>query len=246
MEGRGSRPFRPDLWRAGTAARAALLSGVRRGLTTSRPSDFHPRPMSRNDRAPGHASTFLAAASALEAELKRFEDVAAVLGHAPLDSQKAIEHAARLTRDAADAQARFAERLQALVALVGGANERQRAAAAVINGRVAAIDARTAEHEALAARFGALGEEARGINGLVQEVTAGGGMPTTPERLAGLIERLEEIVARMGVAVAGAQAVAQEARAADFVDVERNADALRQQLQAARNRVGLLRRGLSS
>ncbi len=71
-------------------------------------------------------------------------------------------------------------------------------------------------------------------------------MPTTPERLAGLIERLEEIVARMGVAVAGAQAVAQEARAADFVDVERSADALRQQLQAARNRVGLVRRGLSS
>gem|GEM_PF-1364959 len=202
--------------------------------------------MSRNDRVAGNASAFIAAAAALEAELGRFEAVAAAIGHAPLNSQKAIEHAARLTRDAADAQARFAERLQALVALVGGANERQRAAAAVINGRVAAIDARTAEHEAIAARFGALGEEARGINALVQEVTAGGGMPTTPDRLAGLIERLEQIVARMDVAGAGAQAVAQEARAADFVDVERNADALRQQLQAARNRVGLLRQSLSS
>jgi len=71
-------------------------------------------------------------------------------------------------------------------------------------------------------------------------------MPTSPERLAELIERLEEIVARMDGAVARAQDVAREASAADFVDVARQADALRQQLLAARNRVGLLRQGLSS
>ena len=202
--------------------------------------------MSRDDRASNKLSAFAAAAAALESELKRFEDIAASLARSPLNSEKAIEHAARLTRDAADAQARFAEQLQGLVALVGTANERQRAAAATINGRVSDIDARTTEHTAFGVRLGQLGEEARGINALVQEATSGGGMPTSPERLAELIERLEEIVARMDGAVARAQDVAREANEADFVDVARQADALRQQLLAARNRVGLLRRGLSS
>ncbi len=202
--------------------------------------------MSRDDRASNKVSAFATAAAALESELKRFEDIAASLARSPLNSEKAIEHAARLTRDAADAQARFAEQLHGLVALVGTANERQRAAAATINGRVSDIDARTTEHTAFGVRLGQLGEEARGINALVQEATSGGGMPTSPERLAELIERLEEIVARMDGAVDRAQDVAREATAADFVDVARQADALRQQLLAARNRVGLLRRGLSS
>ena len=98
--------------------------------------------MSRDDRASNKLSAFAAAAAALESELKRFEDIAASLARSPLNSEKAIEHAARLTRDAADAQARFAEQLHGLVALVGTANERQRAAAATINGRVSDIDAR--------------------------------------------------------------------------------------------------------
>lgn len=203
--------------------------------------------MSRDERSPLKLSTFAAAAAALEAELKHFEDIAASVARAPLTSQKAIENAARLTRDASDAQARFASHLHALVALVGTAGERQRAAAAAINDRVAAIDARTVDHAALEARLGALGDEARGINGLVQEIAShGGGVPSSPERLAELIARLEEVVARMDGAVSRAQEVHREATATDFVDVARQADALRQQLLAARNRVGLVRRGLAS
>lgn len=203
--------------------------------------------MSRDDRTAGRLSTFAAAAAALEAELKRFEDIASSVARAPLSSQKAIEHAARLTRDASEAQGRFARQLQALVALVGSAGERQRAAAAVINDRVAEIDARTAGHAALEARLGELGAEARGINGMVQEATGGGGgVPGSPERLAELVGRLGDIVERMDGAVERAQEVTREATEADFVDVARQADALRQQLLAARNRVGLLRRGLAS
>lgn len=215
-------------------------------MTRRPPRDFH-RAVSRDDRTASKLSAFAAAAAALEAELKHFEELAAALARAPLTSQKAIEQAARLTRDASAAQGRFAEQLHGLVALVGAAGERQGVAAAAINERVAAIDARTAEHAALEARLGELGEEARGINALVLEATSnGGGVPSTPDRLASLIERLEEIVARMDGAVERAHGVSRDATAADFVDVARQSDALRQQLLAARNRVGLLRRGLAS
>lgn len=202
--------------------------------------------MSREDRNAGKLSSFAAAAAALEAELERFEGIAASVARAPLTSQKAIEHAARLTRDASEAQGRYAQRLQALVAMVGTTGERQRVAANAINDRVAEIDARTAAHAALERRLGELGEEARGINARAQGATAGGVVPGSPERLAELIGALEEIAERMDAAVARALEVARDATAADFVDVARQADALRQQLLATRNRVTLLRRGLAS
>lgn len=202
--------------------------------------------MSRDDRNAGRLSPFAAAAAALEAELERFEGIAASVARAPLTSQKAIEHAARLTRDASEAQGRYAQRLQALVAMVGTTGERQRAAANTINDRVAEIDARTAAHAALERRLGELGEEARGINSRAQGATAGGVVPGSPDRLAELVGALEEIAERMDAAVARALEVARDATAADFVDVARQADALRQQLLATRNRVTLLRRGLSS
>ena len=202
--------------------------------------------MSREDRNAGKLSSFAAAAAALEAELERFEGIAASVARAPLTSQKAIEHAARLTRDASEAQGRYAQRLQALVAMVGTTGERQRVAANAINDRVAEIDARTAAHAALERRRGELGAEARGINARAQGATAGGVVPGSPDRLAELIGALEEIAERMDAAVARALEVARDATAADFVDVARQADALRQQLLATRNRVTLLRRGLSS
>ncbi len=71
-------------------------------------------------------------------------------------------------------------------------------------------------------------------------------MPSSPERLAELIGALEEIGERMDAAVARALDVARDATASDFVDVARQADSLRQQLLATRNRVSLLRRGLAS
>jgi hypothetical protein len=202
--------------------------------------------VTRDDRNAGRLSSFAAAAAALEAELERFEGIAASVARAPLTSQKAIEHAARLTRDASEAQGRYAQRLQALVAMVGSTGERQRDAAATINDRVTEIDARTADHAALERRLGELGEEARGINARAQGAIGGGGVPSSPERLAELIGALEEIGERMDAAVARALDVARDATAADFVDVARQADALRQQLLATRNRVTLLRRGLAS
>ena len=57
---------------------------------------------------------------------------------------------------------------------------------------------------------------------------------------------MEENGERMDAAVARALDVARAATASDFVDVARQADSLRQQLLATRNRVSLLRRGLAS
>jgi len=71
-------------------------------------------------------------------------------------------------------------------------------------------------------------------------------VPSSPERLAELIGALDEIGERMDAAVARALDVARDATASDFVDVARQADSLRQQLLATRNRVSLLRRGLAS
>jgi len=56
-----------------------------------------------------------AAAAALEAELRRFEQVTDLAARLELKSQKNLERAARAAQDAAEAQARVAEKVSALI-----------------------------------------------------------------------------------------------------------------------------------
>src|SRR3989442_12146245 len=70
-----------------------------------------------------------AAAAALEAELRRFEQVAELAARLELKSQKDLERAARAAQDAAEAQGRVAQRVRALVEEIARARERQEAQA---------------------------------------------------------------------------------------------------------------------
>src|SRR2546430_17685850 len=66
-----------------------------------------------------------AAAAALEAELRRFEQVAELAARLELKSQKNLERAARAAQDAGEAQGRVAERVRTLVEEIARARERQ-------------------------------------------------------------------------------------------------------------------------
>src|SRR2546430_15810692 len=66
-----------------------------------------------------------AAAAALEAELRRFEQAAELAARLELKSQKNLERASRAAQDAAEAQGRVAERVRALVEEIARARERQ-------------------------------------------------------------------------------------------------------------------------
>jgi hypothetical protein len=172
-------------------------------------------PMSKENRRRDEGGDLGAAALALDQELRRFEEMAAAVGRAPLNTQKGLEQAARATRDAAASQGRFAEHLKTLVEAVSAARERQANAAAAINARVTEIDARATLFAALRERFAQLGLRAGEV-------------------------AVEQALSGLGVVVEDAQKLAQDAREADAQDVARETDTLRQQVLSARNKLGLL------
>ena len=99
-------------------------------------------------------------------------------------------------------------------------------------------------------QFQALGQDAAELNGMGQRLSAkkrdagatASDMAKDPELAAGLHELSE----RMASVAGRAQELAASAHSAEFEDVSRQADSLRQQLLAARNKVVLLHGTLAS
>jgi chromosome segregation ATPase len=193
--------------------------------------------MSNEENAPGERPSLSDAAAALDGELRRFEELVAAAGRIPLSSQKNLDRAARSLVDAAAAQETVGARLRVLVEAITAARAKQEATAAVILARGHEVRARAEAFMALRERFDALGRQAAEVNALLAEA----GASKSNGAAAGLAARLEGIDAHIGEAVDAARAIARDAGQAGMVDLEREADAMRQQLQAVRNKLGLLR-----
>lgn len=204
-----------------------------------------PRSGARDDRERG-AGDLADAALALEQELARFAELAASARRLPLDTRRNLERAARATTEAAGGQDRVSASLSALVAAINAARERHEANAAALQTRGEEIRVRAEEIGALYERYSALGDEGQALNHLVLEAAASQRAATTPAEVRALVVTIEEIEGRMSALVETARELSRAAAAADVTDVAEQADALRQQVAAARNKLGLLRRGLLS
>ena len=200
---------------------------------------------SKNDPSP-----LLAAAQAFDAELERFGHLAEAARKGPLGSQKALERAAETLKEIADCEEQMQARARTLMAALGAAREQQEAQAALVSQRAEEIRERTSVYGELLRQFQALGQDAVELNGMGQRLSAkkrdsgatASEMARDPELAAGL----HELSDRMASVVTRAQELATAARDADFEDVSRQADSLRQQLLAARNKVVLLHGSLAS
>lgn len=202
--------------------------------------------MSKDDRRRGEGGELAAAALSLEQELRRFEELAAGVGRAPLNSQKGLEQAARATSDAAASQARFAEHLKSLVEAVNAARDRQAAAAATINARVVEIDARAAQFLELRERFAQLGARAAEVNVIMQRAASVKREPGDGSDRTELRASIAQALEGLGAVVDGAQQLMQDAREAEAHDLSREAESLRQQVLSARNKLGLLQKHLET
>jgi hypothetical protein len=184
------------------------------------------------------------AASALDAELRRFESIAQSTRKLSLHSQKSLERAARTTRDAAECQGRVAETLKVLVDAIGVARERHLGVVAAHEATVAAVQARIDSASDLLRRFAALGEAARVANELVQQLAGARkawlAQPPKDGAPPELRELAAKIDAHMSTVVASAEELAAQARAAAMTDLGRQADGIRQQIVAARNKMKLM------
>jgi hypothetical protein len=182
------------------------------------------------------------AAAALEAELKRFEEMASAARKMPLDTEKNLGRAARALQETADAQERTADLVRALVGAINQARDQQQAQAEALLARAEELKAQTENLEELLARFKTLGADAREIQALVQLASQKGAAQDLPGALEILNQAREKIDAIAG----SASELANDAKTKGIHDVEREADSLRQQLLAARNKLGLLQQGIAN
>lgn len=180
----------------------------------------------------------VAAAAALDDELERFERLSAEVGKQPLDSQKGLERAAELLKQAAGADENLAARVSGLVGAISEMRRRREAGAEAVQKRAAEIEARSNA-------FAALLETYRGIGSSATEITT---------RLQGVIQAppserenaLAEVRHRVAELAARAQELMKTADEQGFTDVTRQADGLRQQLLQGLNKVSLVVKRLPS
>ncbi|HVV51606.1 MAG TPA: hypothetical protein VHO06_18190 [Polyangia bacterium] len=199
------------------------------------------------DRKPAEASPLVDAARAFDETLQRFAALAQAVGRAALDSAEGLGRAAESLRKVAACEEDLQGRAQALSAALTAARQAQEGHAEAIRTRALEVQRRGEAYAALVGRFEAIGREAADLNAAAQKLAAehkiDRGMRA--EEITPVVSALEELEARMGGVVAAGEALQGDARGVGFDDLARKTDALRQQLLAARNRVGLLREALT-
>lgn len=183
-------------------------------------------------------SELVAAAEAFEQELAQFGRLSETVCKGALNSQKALERAGRALQELAAMEQRLQNAAGVLIGALNVARERQQAQAEAAQARAREIQERAEVSTALMQRFAELGGEAAKLGERVREIGAGSDGAEADK--AAMVAKLADLAVPMTELAEKAQSLAADAREADFEDVARQADALRQQVLAARNKVALM------
>jgi len=164
------------------------------------------------------------AALALDHELRRFEDLAGQAAQVKLNTEKNLERATEALSRAAESQDRINAQVQKLVAAVQSARIKQESDAAALMARAEEIANRRAQFAQVLQRMGGLGHMAREVQELLKEGNF----------------KLDEVQERMQRVADDAADIGRSAVELDMEDLARQAEVLRAQVLAARNKIALL------
>ena len=189
-------------------------------------------------------SALVASAEAFDATLKRFAALSDGLRKGSLDSQRNLERAAEALKQVAGCEEELQANAQALMAALGSARDAQQTQAELVRVRALEIQARGEELARLMRGFEAIGKDAAALNASAQQLAARKRTPGEMVKDGALIAGLDELQERMSGVLTAGEKLAADALAADFEDLSRKVDSLRQQILAARNKIGLLKEAL--
>lgn len=181
------------------------------------------------------------AAGQIEAELSRFEQLLHELSR-PVSTDKALQRARVALEECSSCEERLAANLTAFAQAIQGIQTRQQSCMELLNERVGQVQARHADRSALVDRLALLGVRTSEISKPIAALGEAAWQTVTPELLASV----SEVSTRLEGAIGEAAQICVSARESDWSDLARDADALKQQLQAVRNQVVLGQRKLSS
>jgi chromosome segregation ATPase len=181
-------------------------------------------------------SNLAAAAEALDAELRRYEELARSLEAGRLSSEKDIRRAGQALNALRTSDVRLGELVQALVGAIGTARDRQQAHAERVQAYAERLRERSEVLGALLGRWEALGRDAAEVSRLVQqsadkgESNGGAGADAVKAALA-------EIDTRLARLADDARGLVDAAERTEFADLARRAESLRAQLLSARRKL---------
>lgn len=172
-------------------------------------------------------SPVVIAAYALEAAIRRMEDTAKNFEQLVFNSEKNIERGAKLLQDVAGSSEAMDGELKHLIGALNEVRGRQEAVVRAISARSENLMERKQTYVALLQRYGTIGEAAAKLNGMIQAIAA-----QQPKGEAAR-EPLDALEQGMVQTAEEAHGLARAARDEDFGDLSRQAESLKQQLQAA-------------
>lgn len=181
------------------------------------------------------------AAASLENELRRYEETSAELEKISLTSDKTLQRARKVLEECAAHQEKLQILLPEFAEAMQAAQAKQQGCMDATQRGTLRIKERFEARMALLERVAALGQRAQEINGPVAAV-----MEIEGERSpADLLKSLEEVSARTEAVIAEAGEVHAAAQTDDWQDIARDTDALKQQLQSARNKILVAQRSVA-
>jgi hypothetical protein len=189
-------------------------------------------------------SPLVAAAEAFDTTLKRFAALADGLRKGTLDSQRNLERAAEALKEVAGCEEELQVHAQALMAALGGARDAQQTQAEAIRVRALEIQARSEDLARLMRGFEAIGKDAAALNASAQQLASRKRTADEMVKDGELLAGLDELQERMTAVLTAGEQLAADAKRADFEDLSRKIDGLRQQILAARNKISLLKEAL--
>jgi chromosome segregation ATPase len=192
--------------------------------------------MSKSNESP-----LLAAARALADDVARFETLSLELSRMDLNSDKALQRARSGLEACSAHETKLATSLRGFAEAMQAMQDSQRRSMELTAEAAARVRKRQQERAELQQRLIELGARAREVSEPVAQLFA-----STGEGSPDLLAPLAEVERRLDAVIDDAAAVCELARQGDWSDMERDTQSLREQLQALRNRVLLMRRKLSN
>jgi hypothetical protein len=183
------------------------------------------------------------AAAELDEELRAYDDLAQEVRRTPLNSEKGLERALRVVRESTARNDAVQEKLRALVAQIEQARVRQVDSLQALLEGARSVQSRTEEHDAFAQRFAALGASASEVNVLAGEVSSKRNEGASDDVILEGIGRMQKLMTEV---VAEAEALSVESAEKDWPDLARQADAIRQQVLAVKNKLSLAQRAVAT
>lgn len=181
-------------------------------------------------------SEFGNAALALDQDFSEFERLANKIASLSVDSDSGFEQAQKMLVKIDEVGKRIGSNMQHLSEKLEEARKNTEAAAQAVSTRAMAVQQRQKETELMLERLRNLSDTVREVTAKLTQVREDAEPASLSDRKAQLANRLPEFDSELAVIVEDINKLMLDARTLRMKTLERNADSLRQSLQAARHR----------